>query len=130
MTDPTETQIRRLFAQAPAVGEDESFVAAMGAAIRLRRRRRQRGIAILWVTAAVALAAVLAPFAPTVTVEASLPASLAGLPELTAGNAVQRGSDLWAAASSLPTYWYYVIGSIALPLVLATGLAMIGRRAG
>jgi hypothetical protein len=124
MTDPTETRLRRLFAEAAEPLPGESFVAAVQADMAARRRRRKTLLVAAWTVVAITLALVLAPLAPPDLGQFSLGQSLTGLPEQLAATVDAGATQLRSA--SVPSYLYWVLGSCALPLII---VAWVFRRA-
>jgi hypothetical protein len=109
MNGTSDDALRRLFAQAPPVAAEESFVAsvAMQVATQRAHRRRWRVVRMALVMMLVAaIAAWLAPYAPLT------------LPDELAATAQQR-------AQSLPLYLYLILGAAVLPLA---GTAWLVRR--
>lgn len=128
MNDQHAARFKALFASAPEVGEDAAFVKAIAARMDVTRRRRRGVIASVWVAGIVLLAALLAPYAPLTGAAPDLPSQ--AVPMDIVANAAQRGAELVAAAASLPAWWYYVLATCTLPMLLAAWLVVAGRRAG
>lgn len=111
MSEAQDEQLRRLFARGAAVAAEESFVAAVSVQVAARRRQRRfRKIALvsLFAVMGVVLAFWLAPFAPV------------ALPEQLAETATMD-------VSRFPTYFYWVLAGVVLPLA---GTAWLVRRSG
>lgn len=125
MTDPTETRLHRLFAEAAETLPGESFVAAVQADMAKRRSHRKALLAGAWTVAAITLALALAPVAPTDLGFFSLGQSLTGLPEQLAASVGAEATQLRYA--SVPSYMYWVLGSCALPLVIMAWIFRRGR---
>lgn len=122
MSEASDERIRRLFAQAPAVGADEGFVVQVASQVALRRgvlrARRATWVALLAV-AGIGLAFLLAPLAPMALVP-DVGDSLAGLPG-------QVGAAA-ASVRSVPVAPWLGLAFAAILLPLA-GVAWLSRRA-
>lgn len=126
MTDPTETRLRRLFAEAAGELPGEAFVAAVSAEVASQRRRRRRLLLTAWVAGAIVLSLLLAPLAPSLSGVFSLGQSLTGLPEQVAGTVEMSANGLRAA--NLPAYAWWLAAGCALPLGVMAWLFRSGRR--
>lgn len=134
MIDPQEARLKALFASAPEAAPDARFTAEVAGRVRTLRRRRRFAIGVVWVGAIVLLAALLAPYAPlSGGVEVGLPQVSVPADLLTVAS--RNGLDLVAALRGLPVWWYYVLGTGLVPLVLlawlvVARLVVARRRAG
>jgi hypothetical protein len=120
MNDASDDRFRRLFATAPEVGPDESFVEAMRVGVAARRRRRQAGILALWMAAVATLSVLLAPYAPVEEVSRA-GSSLLQLPEMAARVMQQRAGAVYSGIQ-LPAYLYFVLAGGILPLAATAWL--------
>lgn len=116
MNEPDQT-LRRLFAEAPVVAPDETFVAAVTAEAR-RSRSRRPWLVVAWVLAVPLLSVLLAQFAPVVMQLASVGVSLLQLPEV-AASAVAQGAGGLQGGLSLPALLYLSL-AVAVPLLAGT----------
>ncbi len=122
MSEPSDDILKRAFAQAPVVGADEHFVAALAAGVALRRRRqrvRRVGLMLLVCVVAMAAAWLLAPLALTTSMS-ELGTVLLGLPDQVGATAQQ--------AARLPGAPFIGIALAGIALVLAAA-AWLARRA-
>jgi hypothetical protein len=120
MNDASDDRFRRLFATAPEVGADETFVEALRVGVAARRRRRHAGILALWMATVVTLSVLLAPYAPLGKLSwAGL--SLLQLPETAAGM-MQDGAGTAYSGIQLPSYLYFVLAGGILPLAATAWL--------
>jgi hypothetical protein len=122
MSQIPDGNLKRLFAQAPAAGSDGAFVASIALDVARRRAaQRARRVALLALLsiAAMGLALLLAPFAPSVTPVSELGNSLLQLPD-------QVGAAA-ATARTLPGALYLGIALAVVVLPLASA-AWLSRR--
>ena len=123
MSGYPEENFKRLFAQAPVPCSDEVFVATIAADVARRRaawRTRRVAFTALLCMAALALALLLAPFAP-VTPASQLGSSLLELPDHV--RAAATTASHWPGA----LYMGIALAAVALPLA---GAAWLARRSG
>ncbi len=109
MSETTDEQLRRVFAQGAPVQAEESFVAEVAvqvAARRVRQRYRKFTLMALCAVTVGVLAAWLAPYAPV-----TLPEQIADTAQLD--------------VSRVPLYLYLVLAAAVLPLA---GTAWLVRR--
>jgi hypothetical protein len=118
MSQALDNNLKRLFAQAPVVGSDEPFVAALARQASVMRRRRRVATVALLAVAAVGAAALLAPLAPVASVS-SAGSSLLGLPEQLVTAA--------ASAGRLPGAIPAGVAAAVIGLIVA-GAVWIARR--
>ncbi len=123
MSETSDDDLKRLFAQSPLLAADDAFVAQVAAGVAVRRRRlRVRRAAVMTLLCAVAtvFAVLLAPVAPSVTSVSALGGSLLDLPDQIGNAAVEVGNLPGAL------YLWLVLAAIVLPLA---GVAWWSRRA-
>jgi hypothetical protein len=122
MSDAPDEVLKRAFAQAPVVGPDENFVAALSADVAARRTRRRLLVGACGATGILVLALALALLAPTEQLSAT-GLSLLQLPERL-GELAPATSTQWPAGgwrASLPTgaWLYLMLALCVLPLAAA-----------
>jgi O-antigen/teichoic acid export membrane protein len=122
MDDLTDEKLKRLFATAAVVEADPAFVTAVSREVaihRQRRRIRTVGMLVLAALLALALAVLLAPFAPVV--DGSFGLSLLQLPE----RLDDAASLMIGRLAPISPFVYLTLAACVLPLA---GTAWLVRR--